>query len=73
MLQGNCIVCDGRDDAKDYQRVLSAMKTLTFSESQCQEILKLLATILHLGNICFEGECLNMLHYFYMKKNMNEY
>uniref|UniRef100_A0A671VEU5 Myosin VIIBb n=1 Tax=Sparus aurata TaxID=8175 RepID=A0A671VEU5_SPAAU len=58
LSKGNCIVCDGRDDAKDYQRVLSAMKTLTFSESQCQEILKLLATILHLGNICFEGESL---------------
>lgn len=34
------------------------MKILTFSDSQCQEILKLLAAILHLGNVCFEGECL---------------
>uniref|UniRef100_A0A671VL09 Myosin VIIBb n=1 Tax=Sparus aurata TaxID=8175 RepID=A0A671VL09_SPAAU len=61
LSKGNCIVCDGRDDAKDYQRVLSAMKTLTFSESQCQEILKLLATILHLGNICFEANTQNNL------------
>lgn len=35
------------------------MKILTFSESECQEILKLLAAILHLGNICFQGECMH--------------
>ncbi|KAM8728243.1 unconventional myosin-VIIa-like [Acanthopagrus schlegelii] len=61
LSKGHCIVCEGRDDAKDYQRVLSAMKTLTFSESQCQEVLKLLATILHLGNICFEANTQNNL------------
>uniref|UniRef100_A0A3B4TMB3 Unconventional myosin-VIIa-like n=1 Tax=Seriola dumerili TaxID=41447 RepID=A0A3B4TMB3_SERDU len=56
LTKGNCIVCDGRDDAKDYSRIRSAMKILTFSENQCEEILKLLAAILHLGNVCFEGE-----------------
>ncbi|XP_073347990.1 unconventional myosin-VIIa-like [Pagrus major] len=61
LSKGSCIVCDGRDDAKDYKRVLSAMKILTFSENQCQEILKLLAAILHLGNICFEANTQNNL------------
>uniref|UniRef100_A0A3B4WNT7 Unconventional myosin-VIIa-like n=1 Tax=Seriola lalandi dorsalis TaxID=1841481 RepID=A0A3B4WNT7_SERLL len=56
LTKGNCIVCDGRDDAKDYSRIRSAMRILTFSENQCQEIFKLLAAILHLGNVCFEGE-----------------
>uniref|UniRef100_A0A3Q3ELW0 Unconventional myosin-VIIa-like n=1 Tax=Labrus bergylta TaxID=56723 RepID=A0A3Q3ELW0_9LABR len=56
LTKGGCIRCDGRDDAKDYTHIRSAMKILNFSESQCQEILKLLAAILHLGNICFEGE-----------------
>uniref|UniRef100_A0A8C4DK70 Myosin VIIBb n=1 Tax=Dicentrarchus labrax TaxID=13489 RepID=A0A8C4DK70_DICLA len=59
LTKGGCIVCGGRDDAKDYKRICSAMKILTFSESQCQDILKLLAAILHLGNVCFEGETLN--------------
>uniref|UniRef100_A0A4W6BYZ4 Myosin VIIBb n=1 Tax=Lates calcarifer TaxID=8187 RepID=A0A4W6BYZ4_LATCA len=57
LTKGNCIVCEGRDDAKDYIRIRSAMKILTFSEKQCQEILKLLAAILHLGNVCFEVFC----------------
>ncbi|KAK5859693.1 hypothetical protein PBY51_021226 [Eleginops maclovinus] len=55
LSKGCCIQCDGRDDAKDYQHILSAMKILTFSEIQCQEILKLLAAILHLGNVCFQA------------------
>uniref|UniRef100_A0A8C4DJN0 Myosin VIIBb n=1 Tax=Dicentrarchus labrax TaxID=13489 RepID=A0A8C4DJN0_DICLA len=55
LTKGGCIVCGGRDDAKDYKRICSAMKILTFSESQCQDILKLLAAILHLGNVCFEA------------------
>ncbi|XP_018532939.1 unconventional myosin-VIIa isoform X2 [Lates calcarifer] len=61
LTKGNCIVCEGRDDAKDYIRIRSAMKILTFSEKQCQEILKLLAAILHLGNVCFEATTQNNL------------
>ncbi|KAF6720455.1 Unconventional myosin-VIIa [Oryzias melastigma] len=53
--QGDCIVCEGRDDAKDFERIRSAMKTLTFTENQFQDILKLLAAMLHLGNITFEA------------------
>nr|XP_020504807.1 unconventional myosin-VIIa-like isoform X1 [Labrus bergylta] len=61
LTKGGCIRCDGRDDAKDYTHIRSAMKILNFSESQCQEILKLLAAILHLGNICFEANTQNNL------------
>jgi myosin-7 len=49
-------VCNGRDDAKDFGRIGSALKVLTFRESQSWEIYKLLAAILHLGNISFEGK-----------------
>ncbi|TMS09760.1 Unconventional myosin-VIIa [Larimichthys crocea] len=59
--KGHCIRCDGRDDAKDYKRICLAMKILTFSEKECQDILKLLAAILHLGNVCFEGQTENNL------------
>ncbi|XP_029309255.1 LOW QUALITY PROTEIN: unconventional myosin-VIIb-like [Cottoperca gobio] len=59
LSKGGCFSCEGRDDAKDYTRIRSAMKILTFSESQCQEILKLLAAILHLGNVCFQANTQN--------------
>uniref|UniRef100_A0A3B5BDU1 Myosin motor domain-containing protein n=1 Tax=Stegastes partitus TaxID=144197 RepID=A0A3B5BDU1_9TELE len=45
------------DDDKDYDRIQSALKVLTFSDDQCQKILKLLAAILHLGNVSFDGKC----------------
>ncbi|XP_029380560.1 unconventional myosin-VIIb-like, partial [Echeneis naucrates] len=61
LTKGDCIVCEGRDDAKDCSRIRSAMKVLTFSENQSQEIFKLLAAILHLGNVSFEATTQNNL------------
>lgn len=55
MLQGGCISCEGTDDAKDYRSIRSAMD-LFFSKAERLDILKLLAAILHLGNVYFEGE-----------------
>lgn len=55
LLQGSCISCEGRNDAKDYGSIRSAMH-LFFSDPECMDILKLLAAILHLGNISFEGD-----------------
>ena len=56
VLQGNCMSCDGRNDAKDYAHIRSAMKILMFSDSENWDISKLLAAILHLGNVEFEGK-----------------
>ncbi|XP_026169030.1 unconventional myosin-VIIa-like [Mastacembelus armatus] len=61
LTKGDCIMCESRDDAKDYNRVCSGMKILTFSENQCQEILELLAAILHLGNVSFNATTQNNL------------
>ncbi|XP_019957019.2 unconventional myosin-VIIa-like [Paralichthys olivaceus] len=61
LTKGDCITCESRDDAKDYSHIHSAMKILTFSKSQCEEIHKLLAAILHLGNVCFEATTQNNL------------
>uniref|UniRef100_A0A4W5MDI5 Myosin motor domain-containing protein n=1 Tax=Hucho hucho TaxID=62062 RepID=A0A4W5MDI5_9TELE len=55
LKRGDCIVCDGRDDAKDYTRIRTALKILTFTETHCWDILKLLSALLHLGNVSFEG------------------
>lgn len=56
VLQGQCMSCDGRNDAKDYAHIRSAMKILMFSDSEHWDISKMLAAILHLGNVEFEGK-----------------
>ncbi|XP_055007885.1 unconventional myosin-VIIa-like isoform X2 [Boleophthalmus pectinirostris] len=61
LTKGGCILCDSREDDKDYQRISAAMKVLTFSENQCQDVVKLLAAILHLGNVRFEANTQNNL------------
>ncbi|KAM8953167.1 unconventional myosin-VIIb [Pelodytes ibericus] len=55
LAMGNCTECDGREDTKDYSRVRSSMKILLFTELEQNEINKMLAAILHLGNLDFEG------------------
>ncbi|NWU97400.1 MYO7A protein, partial [Upupa epops] len=55
LTMGSCISCDGRNDAKDYAHIRSAMKILMFSDSEHWDISKLLAAILHLGNVEFEA------------------
>ncbi|KAI4543990.1 hypothetical protein MG293_004256 [Ovis ammon polii] len=53
LTMGNCTSCEGLNDAKDYAHVRSAMKILMFSDSENWDLSKLLATILHLGNVEF--------------------
>lgn len=55
ILQGNCTSCEGLDDAKDYAHVRSALKILMFSDAEHWDLSKLLAAILHLGNVEFMG------------------
>ncbi|KAM9316471.1 unconventional myosin-VIIb [Gastrophryne carolinensis] len=55
LTMGNCIECEGRNDARDYTQVRSAMKILLFSEQDQSDISKLLAAILHLGNVEFQS------------------
>lgn len=54
--QGNCITCEGREDSQEYANIRSAMKVLMFTTTENWEISKLLAAILHLGNLQYEGE-----------------
>ncbi|MBZ3889845.1 Unconventional myosin-VIIb, partial [Sciurus carolinensis] len=53
LTMGNCTSCEGLSDTKDYAHVRSAMKILQFSDSENWDISKLLAAILHLGNVEF--------------------
>ncbi|KAB5550675.1 hypothetical protein PHYPO_G00056580 [Pangasianodon hypophthalmus] len=59
LTEGSCITCEGRDDAEDFNSIRTALKVLTFSDRECWDIFKLLAAILHLGNIKFEAGTVN--------------
>ena len=56
LTQGGTITCDGRDDAQEFAQIRSAMKVLMFSDSEIFEVLKILACLLHLGNIRYRGQ-----------------
>ncbi|MGH0186718.1 UNVERIFIED_CONTAM: hypothetical protein FKN15_022405, partial [Acipenser sinensis] len=55
LTMGSCTVCDGRDDTKEYSNIRSAMKVLMFTDTENWEISKLMAAILHMGNLHYEG------------------
>uniref|UniRef100_A0A8D3D8C4 Myosin VIIAa n=1 Tax=Scophthalmus maximus TaxID=52904 RepID=A0A8D3D8C4_SCOMX len=55
LTMGKCTVCDGRDDLKEYSNIRSAMKVLMFTDKENWEISKLLAAILHMGNLRYEA------------------
>uniref|UniRef100_A0A3Q3GXY4 Unconventional myosin-VIIa-like n=1 Tax=Labrus bergylta TaxID=56723 RepID=A0A3Q3GXY4_9LABR len=61
LTMGNCTSCEGRDDVKEYAHFRSALKILMFTENDSWEICKLLAAILHLGNVTFESTIVNNL------------
>ncbi|XP_025750107.1 unconventional myosin-VIIa [Callorhinus ursinus] len=55
LAMGNCIACEGREDSQEYANIRSAMKVLMFTDTENWEISKLLAAILHLGNLQYEA------------------
>lgn len=54
-FQGGSITCEGRDDAAEFADIRSAMKVLLFSDMEIWEILKLLAALLHMGNVKYRA------------------
>uniref|UniRef100_A0A8D3CSB6 Myosin VIIBa n=1 Tax=Scophthalmus maximus TaxID=52904 RepID=A0A8D3CSB6_SCOMX len=61
LTMGKCTSCEGRDDVTEYAHFRSALKILMFTENDSWEISKLLAAILHLGNVNFRGTMENNL------------
>ncbi|XP_036321270.1 myosin-VIIa [Rhagoletis pomonella] len=58
---GDCITCEGRDDAAEFSDIRSAMKVLLFSDQEIWEIIKLLAALLHCGNIRYKATVVDNL------------
>ena len=61
LFQGGSTVCDGRDDAAEFADVRSAMKVLMMSDQEIWDILKILAALLHMGNIKYKGKVIDNL------------
>eukprot|EP00111_Clytia_hemisphaerica_P007095 TCONS_00020609-protein len=54
LTQGNCISCESMDEVEEFSTIRGSMKVLMFSDAETSYIFKLLAGILHLGNIKFK-------------------
>jgi myosin-1 len=53
LKRSGCSKVDTIDDVKDFRAVQLALKTLTFPDNTVQEMWRVLAAILHLGNVNF--------------------
>jgi len=49
------VICEGRDDATEFASIRSAMKVLTYTDQEIADILRVLAALLHLGNLRHQG------------------
>ncbi|KOS17928.1 Myosin-2A [Escovopsis weberi] len=49
--QGNCPTIDGVDDKAEFEATKKSLQTIGVSEAQREDIFKLLAGLLHLGNV----------------------
>merc|ERR1712223_1095769 len=61
LMGGSSVVCDGRDDRAEFADVRSAMKVLMFTDQEIWDILKVLAALLHMGNIKYKGKVIDNL------------
>ncbi|XP_063748289.1 unconventional myosin-VIIa [Eleginops maclovinus] len=61
LTMGKCTSCEGRDDVKEYAHFRSALKILMFTDNDSWEISRLLAAILHIGNVDYNATIVNNL------------
>jgi myosin VIIa len=61
LRKGECITCEGRDDSVEFANIRSACKVLTFTDDEIWNIMKLLAAIIHIGNIKYKATSINNL------------
>ena len=56
LVGGGLTTCEGRDDAEEFAEIRSAMKVLEMSDQDIWDVLKVLASILHMGNLRYKVE-----------------
>ncbi|CAG0891319.1 unnamed protein product [Darwinula stevensoni] len=61
LTEGCTAKYNGRDDRPNFSHIRSAMKDLVFSDSEISDIIKVLAVILHMGNIEMEAHTIDHL------------
>lgn len=54
--RGGCLAVEGQDDAAEHAQMLKALATLRFDDHQIAEVLRVLAALLHVGNVEFEPD-----------------
>lgn len=55
------MTCEGRDDSKEFASVRSAMKVLNYTDEEIWDIFRVLAALLHMGNITYRGNNICLL------------
>lgn len=50
------MTCEGRNDGEEYIGIKAAMKVLMFTDEEIWDIMKILAALLHLGNVKYSGK-----------------
>lgn len=66
-LKGKCLEIPGRSDEESFFRMQSALEVLGFSADQQHSIFRILASILHLGNIYFNRQPVYTVFTFFMQ------
>ncbi|XP_018019486.1 unconventional myosin IC [Hyalella azteca] len=56
LRQGSCSRVDSIDDKKDCDAVMAALRVIDFSEEEIDCIFRIVAAILHLGNVSFRAK-----------------
>ena len=55
LISGSSVSCENRNDSNEFLSIRSAMKILSFTDEEFWEIMKLLAGILHIGNLKYKS------------------
>lgn len=55
LTSGKCTTCAGRNESNEFSDIRAAFKVLNFQENEIWDIIQLLASILHIGNLKFKG------------------
>lgn len=55
LTAGGTVTCDSRNDLAEFAKLKAAMKVLSFSEKDVWEIFRILAALLHLGNLKYKS------------------